>query len=125
MCLSKVLSSITESFNPDSLVHRGTALLTNNKQVNHIVKSHNKIGWLVSGFCLFWFFSAQYIFLAESLLCRITENNIVVYLQEFATENWLAERDRHAIHGKRGQDVWPYIFMMDDSCVMWQNLLKQ
>ncbi|XP_078360674.1 GREB1-like protein isoform X2 [Oculina patagonica] len=47
------------------------------------------------------------------------------YIKEFATESWLTERDRHAIHGKRGQDVWPFIFMMDDSCVMWQNLLKQ
>lgn len=48
-----------------------------------------------------------------------------VLLQEFATENWLVERERHAIDGKRGQDVWPFIVMMDDSCVMWQNLLKQ
>lgn len=48
-----------------------------------------------------------------------------VPLQEFATENWLVERERHATDGKRGQDVWPFIVMMDDSCVMWQNLLKQ
>lgn len=47
------------------------------------------------------------------------------YIKEFATENWLVERERHAIDGKRGQDVWPFIVMMDDSCVMWQNLLKQ
>jgi len=47
------------------------------------------------------------------------------FSQEFATENWRAERERHGVQGKRGQDVWPFIFMMDDSCGMWQNLLKQ
>lgn len=47
------------------------------------------------------------------------------YIKEFATENWRVERERHGVQGKRGQDVWPFIFMMDDSCVMWQNLLKR
>lgn len=50
---------------------------------------------------------------------------VAVLLQEFATENWLKERERHAVNDKRGQDVWPFVVMMDDSCVMWQNLLKQ
>lgn len=47
------------------------------------------------------------------------------YIKEFATENWHTERERHGVQNQPGQDAWPFIFMMDDSCVMWQNLLKQ
>lgn len=47
------------------------------------------------------------------------------YIKEFATQNWQTERERLGVQNKPGQEVWPFIFMMDDSCVMWQNLLKQ
>ena len=46
------------------------------------------------------------------------------FLQEFATENYLAERKRHGLKGKISEDVWPFFLMMDDSCVMWENLLQ-
>ena len=40
--------------------------------------------------------------------------------QEFATQNLLAERQRQQFDP--GSMVWPFIHIMDDSCVMWQNL---
>ena len=36
----------------------------------------------------------------------------------------MSERERQKVSGKHG-DVWPFVFMMDDSCVMWQNLLQE
>lgn len=50
--------------------------------------------------------------------------NFIFFLQQFATENFLVERDRQGIDGKGIEDIWPLVLMMDDSCVMWQNLLK-
>lgn len=67
-------------------------------------------------------------FTAHFLLAvyRVASTDLLYFFpQEFATENWRTERERHGVVGKRGQDAWPFIFMMDDSCVMWQNLLKQ
>ena len=67
-----MLNSITESFNPDSLVYRGTVLLANYEQVNRIIESHSKIGLLVGGFCLFLFFFRAVTVVQDS-------NNIVYF----------------------------------------------
>jgi len=33
------------------------------------------------------------------------------------------ERKRQGVDGGSGEDVWPMMLLMDDSCVLWQNLL--
>jgi hypothetical protein len=48
--------------------------------------------------------------------------NIIFCLLEFASQNLLAERQRQQCDSTSGNIVWPVVHVMDDSCVMWQNL---
>ncbi|KAK3709417.1 hypothetical protein QZH41_007131 [Actinostola sp. cb2023] len=43
---------------------------------------------------------------------------------EFATQNFFKERLRQGVDGSGSEDIWPMMLMMDDSCVLWQNLLQ-
>lgn len=40
-------------------------------------------------------------------------------IKELSYHNLELERNRQEEQGVRRQDVWPFIIMMDDSCVLW------
>ncbi|KAL0966250.1 hypothetical protein UPYG_G00292930 [Umbra pygmaea] len=40
-------------------------------------------------------------------------------IKELSYHNLELERNRHEEQGVKRQDVWPFIVMMDDSCVLW------
>ncbi|XP_076834849.1 protein GREB1 isoform X2 [Brachyhypopomus gauderio] len=40
-------------------------------------------------------------------------------IKELSYHNLELERSRRVEHGSRPQDVWPFIILADDSCVMW------
>lgn len=40
-------------------------------------------------------------------------------VKELSYHNLELERNRQEEQGARRQDVWPFIVMMDDSCVLW------
>ncbi|XP_041928753.1 protein GREB1 isoform X1 [Alosa sapidissima] len=43
-------------------------------------------------------------------------------IKELSYHNLELERSRRVEHGSRAQDVWPFIILADDSCVMWNAL---
>ena len=34
------------------------------------------------------------------------------------------ERERQGVDSSGVEDIWPMVLMLDDSCVMWKNLLR-
>lgn len=40
-------------------------------------------------------------------------------IKELSYHNLELERNRQEEQGVKRQDVWPFIVMMDDSCVLW------
>lgn len=42
-------------------------------------------------------------------------------IKELSYHNLELERNRLEEQGVRRQDVWPFIVMMDDSCVLWNT----
>uniref|UniRef100_A0A8B9KFM1 Growth regulating estrogen receptor binding 1 n=1 Tax=Astyanax mexicanus TaxID=7994 RepID=A0A8B9KFM1_ASTMX len=43
-------------------------------------------------------------------------------IKELSYHNLELERNRRVEHGSRPQDVWPFIILADDSCVMWNSV---
>uniref|UniRef100_A0A9J8CFX7 Growth regulating estrogen receptor binding 1 n=1 Tax=Cyprinus carpio carpio TaxID=630221 RepID=A0A9J8CFX7_CYPCA len=43
-------------------------------------------------------------------------------IKELSYHNLELERSRRVEHGSRPQDVWPFIILADDSCVMWNSV---
>uniref|UniRef100_A0A671MR78 Protein GREB1-like n=1 Tax=Sinocyclocheilus anshuiensis TaxID=1608454 RepID=A0A671MR78_9TELE len=43
-------------------------------------------------------------------------------IKELSYHNLELERSRRVEHGIRPQDVWPFIILADDSCVMWNSV---
>uniref|UniRef100_A0A672RHG1 Protein GREB1-like n=1 Tax=Sinocyclocheilus grahami TaxID=75366 RepID=A0A672RHG1_SINGR len=43
-------------------------------------------------------------------------------IKELSYRNLELERSRRVEHGRRPQDVWPFIILADDSCVMWNSV---
>ncbi|XP_057200841.1 protein GREB1 isoform X3 [Triplophysa rosa] len=43
-------------------------------------------------------------------------------IKELSFHNLELERSRRGEHGSRPQDVWPFIILADDSCVMWNSV---
>ncbi|TRY59661.1 hypothetical protein DNTS_027402 [Danionella cerebrum] len=43
-------------------------------------------------------------------------------IKELSYHNLELERSRRVEHGSRPQDVWPFIILADDSCVMWNSI---
>ncbi|XP_016135388.1 protein GREB1-like [Sinocyclocheilus grahami] len=43
-------------------------------------------------------------------------------IKELSYHNLELERSRRVEHGSRPQDVWPFIVLADDSCVMWNSV---
>ncbi|TSO67472.1 Protein GREB1 [Bagarius yarrelli] len=43
-------------------------------------------------------------------------------IKELSYHNLELERSRRVEHGSRPQDVWPFIILADDSCVMWNTV---
>uniref|UniRef100_A0A8C2FWE2 Growth regulating estrogen receptor binding 1 n=1 Tax=Cyprinus carpio TaxID=7962 RepID=A0A8C2FWE2_CYPCA len=43
-------------------------------------------------------------------------------IKELSYHNLELERSRSVEHGSRPQDVWPFIILADDSCVMWNSV---
>uniref|UniRef100_A0A673MEU2 Protein GREB1-like n=1 Tax=Sinocyclocheilus rhinocerous TaxID=307959 RepID=A0A673MEU2_9TELE len=43
-------------------------------------------------------------------------------IKELSYRNLELERSRRVEHGSRPQDVWPFIILADDSCVMWNSV---
>ncbi|XP_052009134.1 protein GREB1-like [Xyrauchen texanus] len=43
-------------------------------------------------------------------------------IKELSYHNLELERTRKVEHGSRPQDVWPFIILADDSCVMWNSV---
>lgn len=42
-------------------------------------------------------------------------------IKELSYHNLELERNRQEEQGVKRQDVWPFIVMMDDSCVLWNT----
>lgn len=43
-------------------------------------------------------------------------------IKELSYHNLELERSRRVEHGSHPQDVWPFIILADDSCVMWNRV---
>ena len=43
------------------------------------------------------------------------------FIKELAYHNLDLERKRQEELGVPGQDVWPFVLIMEDSCVTWQE----
>lgn len=42
-------------------------------------------------------------------------------IKELSYHNLELERNRQEEHGVQRQDIWPFILIMDDSCVLWNT----